>query len=88
MHLIVADSASAFLTSTPDTWLPCEDPLYIQNGAILGTDLIQLLLQKDKPKFLDFMLVDCHSVFKQNTKEICLRPWHSENSLDQTKGPL
>ena len=34
------------------------------------------------------MLVDCHYVFKQNTKEICLRPRHSENSLDQTKGPL
>ena len=34
------------------------------------------------------MLVDCHSVFKQNTKEICLRPRPSENSLDQTKGPL
>lgn len=34
------------------------------------------------------MLVDCHSVFKQNTKEICLRPGRSENSLDQTKGRL
>ena len=34
------------------------------------------------------MLVDCHSVFKQNTIEICLRPRPSENSLDQTKGPL
>lgn len=54
------------------------------HSAILRTDLIQWLLQKIV-KFLDFMLVDCHSVFKQNTKEICLRPRPSENSLDQQR---
>lgn len=34
------------------------------------------------------MLVDCHSVFKQNTKESCPRPQPSDNSLEQTKGSL
>lgn len=34
------------------------------------------------------MLVDCHSVFKQSTKESCLWPQPSENSPEQTKDPL
>lgn len=66
-----------------------ESPTFrMSHFALIGIDLLQYPLQKDKSKPLEVMWVDCHSVFKQNTEESCLKPWHSENSLVQTKSPL